>query len=124
MTWIGNMILFMVCFALNQNQNQFYVNALKLCLLQDVSDSDSSSLIGIISIVSILIVIATICLDMQLIKTLRNVVVHEEHGINFALQEAVKVPTRATAFSTVKFFIVMALLIISKLLHFNPATIR
>ena len=106
-----------------RDKNFLFVSAMGNCLFQDPTP-ESTSALGPVAIADVFIVIATIVFDQKLIKTLDTSIFGEDGEIHQALQDAIRVPTRATILSSIRFSMIIIVLAVSQFMNATPEGVR
>ena len=122
--WSLSTIFFIICYIENSRKNVFSSNTINLCLQNEISASTPSTILGLIVVTCFVVVILTAIIDVLLILTLKKSVSVEDTAYNLAIQDSIKVPTRATGLSSVKFVFLVVLTSISRLINVGPEVLR
>ena len=122
--WLCGAAFYFMIFMWKKDETPLFVTTMNMCMVEDVTENVSTSSISPIAIACPLMVIATIILDVRLIKTLDTSVFGEDGEIHHALQEAIKIATRATAMSSIRFFMILAVLAVAQFLNASPEVVR
>ena len=97
--WLVAGTIYTLSIIFDRHSNQYYVLHMEMCLLGEMPDL-GSSVLSIVPVVMILMLISNILMDLQLIRLLRKTVFDDYNSINEKLQEAIKIPIRATMLSS------------------------
>ena len=121
--WLFSMVLFLIGYIFTRDQNEFFINSIRICMLRDTGTSTSSSS-DPVSLITLVVAVITFGLDLKLISTLKKSVFSEDSTILQAIEEAIKIPIWATLASTTMFILMIFVIFISKLLSISPDTFR
>ena len=97
--WLVAGTIYTLSIIFDRHSNQYYVLHMEMCLLGEMPEL-GSSVLSIVPVVMILMLISNILMDLQLIRLLRKTVFDDYNSINEKLQEAIKIPIRATMLSS------------------------